>query len=160
MAKKETVVVEGTMYWPSLTKENEFSPGKHSFDLCNLTDAALDKIASLGSKVKPRTKEGQEERGKFYTLKQSTKMGFMRFKDKAGKPYEDEELEKLGNGTKVRVSIGSYKNDFGVFLSFEAGRVIEPVWYEVDDGLGDDDEAPAAKSDDLDDDLPWGEEEL
>lgn len=157
----KTVIIEGTMYWPFLTRDNPKQPGKHTFDLCNLTDKDIKAIRSLGVDIEPRTKEGQEERGRFITLKQKSVGNDgthwpMRFKDKDGNTYSVDELSKLANGSQVRVKIGTYSNGFGTWLNYVAGRVIKPVWYESsDDGLGD---SPEKKEEDLNDDLPWQEE--
>jgi hypothetical protein len=153
---KETVIVEGTMYWNNCTTENQFAPGKHSFDLSNLSDAAIAKIASLGSSTGPRTKEGQEDRGQFITLKQSMKIGHMKFNDESGSQMEKEEIARIGNGSKVRVKVGAYTNSFGTWLSYEGGRVLELIEYTPDDGLGDD----GSDFSDLSDDSPFTTEQV
>jgi hypothetical protein len=137
---KDTVIVEGTMYWNNCTVANKFAPTKHSFELSNLTDAAIEALRSLGADVNPRTKEGQEERGQYITLKQAMSIGHMKFTGPDGAAMTKEEVASIGNGSKVKVKVGSYTNGYGTFLSYVAGKVTELKVYNPDGGFDDEDD--------------------
>jgi hypothetical protein len=175
---KETVIVEGTMYWNNCTEEYSYEgvpSGKFQFDLSDLSAASVDKIMSLRPKMAPKDKG---ERGSTITLKQSMsftpracvqdvegeEVKYMPFSDKDGSPLTKEEVAVIGNGSKVRAKIGVYSTGFGRFLSYEAGRVLELIEYRPDDGLGgdlsDNVESTPTDLDDLDDDIPFGSEEV
>lgn len=137
MSDNKSVIVEGVMYWPFLTRVNKMAD-KYTFDLGQLSDDAVQAIKSLGTSSTVRTKEKRSEddpdRGRFITIKSVYPI---RFKDKTKQDVPEEDLSRLGSGTKVKVKLAPYvsKKGHGTFIGMVAGVVLDPVYYEVQDDL-------------------------
>lgn len=123
MSNKQ-ITIEGTLYWAKLTVEDEWKPGKHSFEVGQLSDETIAAIEDLGTKAiqdprrknldklkkKVRQAESDEarEKAEFY-LQQAEEIGYFislkqNIKTKAGKDWpiaaknpagEDYSLEDL-----------------------------------------------------------------
>lgn len=173
----KTIIVQGEMYWNDCTVENKMSEGKHAFELSNLSDVGIAAINGLGA-TQTRIKKDvagvvKEEQGIVITLRKAMKSGIMQFKGPDGTALTKDEVATIGNGSKIRVKIGTYTNDFGgPYLSFLGGKVL--VWNRYEAGtVGDDldypeDDEVVEKAtstldvdlSDLDDEVPFGQEEI
>ena len=96
----EQVKLKATVMWASLNKPNQMS-GKYQVDLCDLSDAAVKALESLGLEVK--MKEGK---GHFITAK-STRPIFAY--DDGGSPIDG---DIVGNGSKANVLVTRYPYNF------------------------------------------------
>jgi len=91
----QPIILNATAYWANLTTKN-ITSGKFQIDYGNLSDAAVEKIKSVGIVVKndPIKKPDQ---GNFITSKS---LNEMRYYDTAG---ENITGVLVGNGSKVKV---------------------------------------------------------
>lgn len=113
--------LKADIMWANLDRPNEMS-GKYQVDLCNLSQAAVKALSSVG--ITPKQKE---DKGFFITCKSTQPI---RAYDMDGEVLE----EKLGNGSKAIAMIGTYswtfKNKEGVSPSLKKLVVEELVRYD------------------------------
>tara|TARA_R110000796_G_scaffold64606_2_gene149683 strand:- start:360 stop:773 length:414 start_codon:yes stop_codon:yes gene_type:complete len=87
----QPIILNATAYWANLTTKNTLS-GKYQIDLGNLSDAAVEKLKSVGINVKTKP-----EMDKFITSKSENEI---RYYDSSG---ENITGVLVGNGSKVKV---------------------------------------------------------
>jgi len=148
----ERVKVKCDIYWASTDRVNDNSE-KFQVDLCNLSDAAVEALESMGIEVK--SKENNPEMGNFITCK--SKMTIKSYDTDGmqltGFPQTDSgepsaQAVKIGNGSKGIALVGfyewQYKNKAGVSPSLRKLVVTDLIRYEdsVEDmvTIDDDDE--------------------
>lgn len=90
MSEAKPVRISGTIMWAQLTKENEMS-GKFQFDLCSLSDKAVEALEERGIKVR-----NNDDKGNFLTYKSKHPI---KAYDKDG----NEITKPIGNGSKAEV---------------------------------------------------------
>lgn len=93
------ITVNADIYWAKLNKQDD--NGKYTVELCNLSDAATDKLKSMGLTVK--SKEDKKEKGSFITCSSNYPM--------IAYDTDDKELSAdtlIANGSKGRAAIGFY----------------------------------------------------
>jgi hypothetical protein len=93
------VIINADAYWANLTTQNDLS-GKFQLDLCNLSDAAVEKLQSIGLQVKNR--DDKPEQGSFITPKSNNTI---KYYDTSG---DDITGVLVGNGSKVKAVISAY----------------------------------------------------
>lgn len=99
--EKEYVRVRGDVMWANFFTPNEMS-GKYQFDLCNLSDAAVEALQDkLGVKAKRR--EDKPEKGWFITCKSVHPMKPV---DADNEPLPTN--TSVGNGSTAEVTVGAY----------------------------------------------------
>lgn len=139
----ERVKVKADIYWASTDRVNDNS-GKYQVDLCNLSDAAVKALESMGLEVK--TKESAPQMGSFITCK--SKLPIKSYMDDGqqltGFPQKDDgtpspQSVKIGNGSTGIALVGfydwTYKNKSGVSPSLNKLVVTNLIKYE--DGVED-----------------------
>lgn len=131
----KSIKVGGTIMWAYLTKVNDLSE-KYQFDLCQLSNKAVDALEEMDITVKYR--EDQPEKGKFITYKSARPI---RAVDSDG----DEITVPVGNGSKATVLTGTYswefKNKKGVSPTCKKLVVTDLTVFDAEDGDDDEDEA-------------------
>ena len=160
----DTVIIDATCYWTFLQHKSQKSD-KFQVDAGKLSTKDKDALASLGADSNVLTKELQ---GDYITLKSTFPIFF---NDADGEPMTADQMRNVGNGTTVKMKIGTYSNQKGTWLKLMKARVVSLVQYEADDGLGscsafgpsggsnDSEDVAAPDYSDLDDELPFGNEE-
>lgn len=135
MEQTQRVKIKADVMWANLDKPNEMS-GKYQVDLCNLSDAAVNALESMGLSVRQK-----DDKGYFITCKSNQPIKPF---DKTGDVLEG---MSIGNGSKAVALIGSYswtfKNKEGVSPSLKKLVIDELVTYddaEPATALVDDDE--------------------
>ena len=93
------VIINADAYWANLTSKNDLS-GKFQVDLCNLSDAAVEKLQSIGLQVKSR--DDRPEQGNFISAKSINEI---KYYDTSG---DDITGVLVGNGSKVKAVISAY----------------------------------------------------
>lgn len=96
MSEATPTVVNGTLFWASLSTVNEMS-GKYQVDVCNLSDGAVDALQEMGLTVANK----QDDRGSFITCKSKNVM-------KAYNTAGDEITTPVGNGSLAKVALHYY----------------------------------------------------
>lgn len=100
MSEQPIAIINADAYWACLTTINELS-GKYQVDLCNLSDAAVEKLQSMGISV--TTNDKKPEQGTYVTAKS---------KNFQIKTYDSngEEITgvPVGNGSKVKAVVRPY----------------------------------------------------
>lgn len=148
----ERVKVKADIYWASTDRHNDMS-NKYQVDLCNLSDAAVKALESMGIEV--RYNEKAPEKGQYITCKSNNPIksydsdgqqltGFPL--TDAGEPSP--QAIQIGNESKGIALVGfyewSYKNKAGISPSLRKLVVTDLVRYEdsVEDmvTVDDDDE--------------------
>lgn len=113
--------LKADIMWANLDRPNEMS-GKYQVDLCNLSQAAVKALSSLG--ITPKEKE---DKGFFITCKSTLPIHAY---DMDGNLLE----ERVGNGSKAIAMIGpfawKFKNKEGVSPSLKKLVVEELVRYD------------------------------
>lgn len=97
------IVVNADLYWAFLNSKN--MNDKYSVDLCNLSDAAVEKLQSMG--VSPHTNEKQPEKGKFITCKSNYPIKAYNSAGDLIDEIYDQEL-KVANESKARAMVSFY----------------------------------------------------
>ena len=148
----ERVKVKADIYWASMDRVNDMS-NKYQVDLCNLSDAAVQALESMGIEV--RSNDKAPEKGMFITCKSSNpiKSYDTDGQQLTGFPLTDSgepssQAIQIGNESKGIALVGfyewSYKNKAGISPSLRKLVVTDLVKYEdsVEDmvTLEDDDE--------------------
>ena len=123
--------LKGEVYWQSFDKINDMS-GKYQFNLANLSDAAVQKIQSVGGKVTNKAgDEAKAEMGNYIVAKSKYPIKVV---DRQG---EDMTGVPVGNGSKCRVAckLVETTNKFGTFVLVQPMKVIidELNIYEADE---------------------------
>lgn len=98
--------IKGTFYWCYFNKQNPMAE-KYTFDLGNLSDAAVAALQELGIKV-----ANKEDRGNYLTFKSTRPIEVV---DEAGDIISDRDgvAKKLvSNGSKGIVTVGYYDWEF------------------------------------------------
>jgi hypothetical protein len=167
-----STVVEGTLYWTYLTrKQNE----KYTVDVANFSDEDREKLKSLAFEAGRtknkfiKEKDGHPSGGEYITL--SSQYPIERLYWPSGKQLSEDELNNLGEGTRVSVRVGAFtthsqKYGLNIGAGLQIAKVINYVKYtpaeNPADGMGfegelvNNDTPPGF--DDLDDDIPFGNE--
>jgi len=164
---KAARVVSATIYWPYLTRQNDDE--KYAVTFGNLSEADVKKLEEMptthGLNVLNDESGWQPEEGELITKGRhinctSAKFPLVKFFNPDRTQLTEEEVGKLGMGTKVRVSISSFdwafKKKVGSSPQFVMAVVTEPVWYEAGEGEGgyeDTDDDLFQGADKLDDDI-------
>lgn len=170
MAKQkgyDSIVIKGTAYWPFLRKENPMKEGFYTLEIGDLDKETARKLAEIGVSVKKsKPKDDSElDKGIFVSTKASLKYP-VRVVDSSNEEMPEEIVEKIGNGTKVKVIVTPYdwtfKRESGVGLGLGTVKVLELKEYagggrKKRDAalLGDDDDgyvAPTSKESKMFDD--------
>ena len=103
------VTVKALVSFPSWEREDQFS-GKFGVQLCNLSDAAVDKLEELGVNVREETKD--YNRGRFiqcksnYPINNGGKFPLVYLPD--GSKYEGL-MDSVGYGSAVRATLDIYE---------------------------------------------------
>lgn len=134
----DRVKVKCNLYWAFTDRVNESSE-KFQVDLCNLSDAAVKALESMGLEV--RSKENAPEKGMFITCKSKLPIksydmdgeqltGFRQSED--GEPSP--QAIQIGNGSEAIALVStyewSYKNKAGVSPSLKKLVVTNLLKYE------------------------------
>ena len=131
---QKPVKVRAEVQWCFHNKPNEMS-GKYQLDLCNLSDAAVKAIETLGLDVRKR--EDKPETGFFITAKSSQPI---RVYDTKGTDLSN---VSIGNGSKAVVVLSSYewkwKNKAGRSATIKKLVIEELHAYEAEGNEDDDD---------------------
>lgn len=99
MSNIKPIPVNGDIYWANLTTTNTMS-GKYQFDLCNLSDKAVEALEQMGIRVRNEP-EKRPDQGSYVTMKSKNPI---RFYNTSG-----DQLDCLvGNGSTATVRIGYY----------------------------------------------------
>lgn len=101
---KPHFVVTCDLYWASLSKVNDLS-NKYQVDLCNLSDAAVDKLQSVGLAIHSDP-EKKAEQGNYVTAKSAYPIEAV---NTAGDKLDGIEV---GNGSKARAVVRPYDWNF------------------------------------------------
>ena len=121
------VIINADAYWANLTTQNDLS-GKFQLDLCNLSDAAVEKLQSIGLQV--RTRDDKPEQGQFISPKSNLAI---RYYDTSG---DDITGVLVGNGSKVKAVISAYdwtfKNKKGRSPSLKKLVITELVEFDAE----------------------------
>ena len=105
MENQKFARIEGDIFWYFGNRVNEMS-GKYQFDLCNLSDKAVEWLQTQGISVKSR--EDKPEQGRYVTFK-SVKYPFTPL-DTTGQTLEG--VTEIGNGSRAIVVTGVYPWEF------------------------------------------------
>lgn len=131
---QKPVKVRAEVQWCFHNKPNEMS-GKYQLDLCNLSDAAVKAIETLGLDVRKR--EDKPEKGFFITAKSAQPI---RAYDTNGTDLSN---VSIGNGSKAVVVLSSYewkwKNKAGRSATIKKLVIEELHAYEAEGNEDDDD---------------------
>ena len=135
MSNAKPAVIKATLYWANLTTENEES-GKYQVDLGNLSEAAVEKLESMGLEVNYK-----EDRGDYITCKSTRPIRALDAETK-----EDIADVGIGNGTKATAAVSTYewtyKKKKGVSASLKRLVITDLVQYDGGDDFDmDEDEA-------------------
>lgn len=90
--------INGDIYWAELSKANQYS-GKYQFNLCNLSDAAVDALEMNGMQV--RVNDKKPEQGRYITMRSNRVIP-------AYNTSGDQLHEEIGNGSTATVRVGHY----------------------------------------------------
>ena len=101
--KQPHFVVNCDLYWACLSQPNQMS-GKYQVDLCNLSDAAVEKLESTGVKV--MNNEDKADQGAYVTAKSKYVIEPV---NTAGDQLAGIEV---GNGSKARAVVRPYEWSF------------------------------------------------
>lgn len=130
-------VTNATVMWASTAEPNKRS-GKYQMDLCNLSKEDVSALSKLG--IKTRTKDNDQEKGHFITVKSLKPMTIL---DEDGQPLASD--VKIANGSKAKAIIGSYEWNGtygkGVSPSLVKAKITELKEYIGDIGFDDEDDA-------------------
>jgi len=183
------VLVAGELHWPFLTRKNgnKYTVDIGNF---NGEDTALLKaLAADAGKTKNKflkTKEGHPAESEYIICQSQSPINNLFWPaDENGKAVAltDAELSRVGSGTKVQVRVSAFvttSSEYGrnIGANLVKAKVIDVVWYGDDDsdmfgeGVVAYREAEPSKGpvdglleevdrdDDLDDDVPFGKEEV
>jgi hypothetical protein len=134
MADSKRVKIKADVYWCQHTKVNDMS-GKYQLNLCNLSDAAVDALESMGISVQVG-EEKKSEMGRYITCKSQSEI-------KVFNTDGDLIKEAIGNGSKAKALVGSYewsyKNKKGISPSLGKLVITDLVEYGSESALDDDD---------------------
>lgn len=134
MADSKRVKIKADVYWCQHTKVNDMS-GKYQLNLCNLSDAAVDALESMGISVQVG-EEKKSEMGRYITCKSQSEIKVF---DTEG----DLIKEAIGNGSKAKAIVGTYewtyKNKKGISPSVGKIIITDLVEFDAESELNDDD---------------------
>lgn len=134
MADSKRVKIKADVYWCQHTKVNDMS-GKYQLNLCNLSDAAVDALESMGISVQVG-EEKKSEMGRYITCKSQSEIKVF---DTDG----DLIKEAIGNGSKAKALVGSYewsyKNKKGISPSLGKIVITELVEFGSESIIDDED---------------------
>lgn len=134
MADSKRVKIKADVYWCQHTKVNDMS-GKYQLNLCNLSDAAVDALESMGINVQVG-EEKKSEMGRYITCKSQSEIKVF---DTEG----DLIKEAIGNGSKAKAVVGTYewtyKNKKGISPSVGKIIITDLVEFDAESELNDDD---------------------
>lgn len=134
----ERVKVKADIFWAFTDRQNDMS-NKYQVDLCNLSDAAVKALESMGIEVRSNNKA--PEKGMFITCKSANPIksydtegqqltGFPPMEDGGASPHS----VQIGNGSQAIALVGfyewSYKNKAGVSPSLRKLVVTDLIKYE------------------------------
>lgn len=128
----ESVTLAGDLMWVYNTKINDMSKA-YQVDICNLSDAAVNKLKELGGKVQNRA--DKPEKGQYITAKSNR---IIETVDSLNNPITG----IVGNGSKgnVKVLAFPYDNKFGKGIKWVATKIT--VTDLAEGGAGNDDDIP------------------
>ena len=125
------IKIKGDVYWAQLDKVNEMS-NKYQVNLCNLSDAAVAALESMGISVLVK-----EPMGSYITCKSNNPM---RAYDMDGLPI----TENIGNESKAVALVGSFdwvnKNKKGISPSLKKLVITDLVVYGEGEAMTAEDE--------------------
>ena len=104
MSTGKSVVIKAEMFWSRWMTEHNTTFGdnnKYECTLGNISDADVQKLETLGIRVKNKDSMGH------YIVAKTMDSKTYNVKDKAGKPVD---TTTIGNGTKVTVKLTSYEH--------------------------------------------------
>jgi len=142
----DNIVLNADIYWAFLSHKN--MNDKYSVDLCNLSDAACEKLKSVGLNVNENEK--QPEKGKFITCKSDYQIiAFNSAGDMIEEIYTEAGLQ-VGNGSKGRAMISYYdwKNKKGRSPKMLKFFITDLIPYESSGESGDNYPATAMELED------------
>lgn len=133
MTDTQRVKIKADVMWAYLDRKNEMS-NKYQLDLCNLSDAAVKALESMGLSVRQK-----EDKGFFITCKSNNPIKAF---DRSG---NDMDGVSIGNGSKAVAMVGfyewSWKNKQGVSPSLKKLVIEDLVSFEgIGADVDDDDE--------------------
>lgn len=106
--ENRTVTINALVSFPSWEREDQFS-GKFGVQLCNLSDAAVERLEELGVNVREETKD--YNRGRFIQCKSNYPINnrgkFPLVFDENKSLYEGD-MDSVGYGSSVRVVLDVY----------------------------------------------------
>ena len=116
-AKLEKDVL-GELFWGKFRDDQRNEKGQYTFEVQNMSETALEMMDEAGV-----TYNKHEEKGNYITLKSKNPFEF-----EFAEGQELEEGQLLGNGSKIRVTLGWYENSYGKYPTlFGPIRIIESV---------------------------------
>lgn len=128
-AQQDVIRVKADLYWAQLSEKNEMS-GKYQVDLCNLSDAAAQKLSDAGVEVKTSDKE-DDTRGAYVTAKSANPI--FAFDTERNRIHEN-----IGNGSKADVVLTTYNWDFkgktGTSASIRHLTITDLIEFDRDGG--------------------------
>jgi len=135
------IVVNADIYWAFLNHLNMNE--KYSVDLCNLSDAAVEKLQSMGLSCNSNPK--QPDKGRYITCKSGYPIKAYNSAGDLITEIYDENL-KVANGSKGRATVSYYdwKNGKGRSPQLQKLFIIDLIPYgNSDGGEGSSDIGPA-----------------
>ena len=129
----ETVVVNGTLYWPFLNRVNDMS-GKYQVDVACLSPGAVNALEMMGLAIANKG----DDRGSYITIKSKFPI---RMFDAATK--DEVAADLIGNGTVANVAVGYYdwtfKTKTGRSGSIKRALITELASFEKEELVSDSD---------------------
>ena len=129
---EQPIIINATAYWAFLTNKNQY--GDFSIDLCNLSDAAVSKLQSVGLKI--ASKDDKPEQGNYLSCKSKHAI---RFYGTGGEEMTD--MVQVGNGSKVKAVVSPYDWTFagksGKSASIYKLVITDLIPFEGAGGVGD-----------------------
>jgi hypothetical protein len=125
MSTGKSVSIQAELFWSSLRERSAMS-GKYQVDLCNLSDADVKALSTLGLKV--NNKPNKPEQGNYITAKSNYEI--------VAYDAEGNEIDKdfrIANGSKAKVIVSAYsfpKPYVGFGASVKKLIVTKPIEYK------------------------------
>jgi|TARA_Y100000296_G_C5179124_1_gene262272 hypothetical protein len=114
MSVQAKAVIEGTLFWPFLERQNPMKKGKWSVDLGQLNKAALKTLKEMGLEdnikeddTKKAEREGKPDRGSYISLKTGYQPKVF------DQQRNDIDADTIGNGTEANVRVTAFNYPAG-----------------------------------------------
>lgn len=157
MSVQAKAVIEGTIFWPFLERQNPMKKGKYTVDLGLLGKAAITTLTEMGLKdniKKDDKKKAKRENKPFRDFYISLKTGY---EPKVfDKERNDVDADSIGNGTTANVRVTAFNYPAGATWKagmsggFNAVQVLDLVAYIRSEDMSD----FSFEGDDFDDPVP------